>query len=200
MAEGEERAGAVDERRETNRAGSSLAGAAFLAYWVVAVAFGAMHVHAAGWPQGGAPLSSELEGRMLHTTGLVESWQFFERDLRADQLYVMKKEGGAFHTIAPIANGEPANLFGVSRRARKEAVERNQLTAMVGKDAWSRCGDDLTACLSADSKEVSIENRASSPAYCGSLVLVRKTPVSWAYASTPHPPQTIYAVHVDIKC
>ena len=179
---------------------SSSAGAAFLIYWIAAVGLGAMHIHAAAWPRGGAPLSSELSGRMLVATGLVESWQFFERDLRAEQLFVMREQGSALHEIAPIANAEPANLFGIGRRARKDAVERNGLVARIDKDAWSRCGGGLDACLAADVRTISIDNPASLPAYCGSLVLVRRTPVSWAYASAPHPSQTTYAVRVQIKC
>lgn len=200
MAGAEEQASAVDEPRPTTRHGSALAGAAFLVYWIAAIAFGAIHIHGAGWPQGGAPLSSDLEGRVLSATGLVESWQFFERDLRADQIFVLRKEGGVLHTVAPVANGEPANLFGIGRRARKDAVERNRLTALVGSDAWSRCGGDLDACVEANAKTVAIENPAPAPAYCGSLVLVRKSPVAWAYASAPHPPQSVSVVRVEVKC
>jgi antimicrobial peptide system SdpA family protein len=178
----------------------ALTGVTFIAFWVVAAFFGFIHIHGGGWPQGGAPLSSETEGRVLVATGLQESWQFFEKDLRAEQIFVMKKDGDAWTTVGPVANGEPENLLGVSRRPRKDAVERNRLVAYVRNDGWARCGDDLDACIDGARAPISINNPAPRPAYCGSFVLVKKAPVSWAYANVPKPPQTVLAARVEIKC
>ncbi len=191
--------GATDDAEHTPRA-RAITGATFVACWIVVAFFGFVHIHHGGFPEGGGPMSSAIEDRVASASGIQESWQFFEKDLRAEQVFVLAKDGASWREIAPVANAEPRNLFGVGRGIRKDAVERNRVVALVGKGEWVRCESELADCIDRAQKVTEIANPAPHPAYCGSFVIARKLPVSWAFAKTPHPSQTIMVARVEIRC
>jgi antimicrobial peptide system SdpA family protein len=176
------------------------AGAAVIVYWLGAVTVGFFLVHGAAYPGGGAPLSTGLEQKVLLFSGAQENWQFFEKDLKADHVLIARREGGRWAIVSPSANAEPKNLFGVSRRPRKDAVERNRLVAFVKKEDWVPCAGELDACIEAAQSPITITNPAPNPAYCGSFAIVRREQIPWAWASAPNPTYPTFVVRMEAKC
>jgi antimicrobial peptide system SdpA family protein len=177
----------------------NIVGAATIAYWLGAATVGFLLIHGAAWPEGLAPLSTGVEKRVMAFTGVQESWQFFERDLKIEQVLVARRAGdGSWSVVAPVPNASAENLFGVSRRPRKDAVERNRLLTLVAKDQWQSCTGELGPCVEA-APTIALTNPAPSPAYCGSLTLVRKETPHWAWA-TSKVLRPFFFVRVDVTC
>jgi sporulation delaying protein A len=124
-----------------------------------------------------------LSGLRVETVA-PEGWKFFTKDPQEPSLRVFTRADGQPWTLASLgANGEPRNLFGISRAPRARNVELGLLLYQLPESAWRPCDKDPLSCLDETETPTTTEGTSSSHFVCGTVGLVMSKPVPWAWAS-----------------
>ncbi len=133
------------------------------------------------------PLRHSLRLRRNLVAVSPQGWAFFTRDPRepVDRVYLQR--GGRL-VEADYTNTSGRNLWGLRRAARGVAVELAALLAQIPDGQWSDCSDSPPACVaSLDGAPPTVANSAVRQSLCGTLVVVRRPPVPWAWSRSPRP-------------
>lgn len=147
-------------------------------------------------PEGPVKLISNL---------FTQGWGFFTRDAREDQvkIAVLPPTSDRWTVIDQDGIMQAKYAFGLSRMSRAESIDINILFGATDENTpWTECPPaTLSSCLEALSPETKV--RVSPVIYepiCSSeVVLIRETPIPFAYRDLTRSKQT-FATMLAVQC
>lgn len=173
-----------------------LAGAtalALLGAWLVLLAYA---VHPALPPNAvQLPAAEHVQARLW----LPQGWAFFTRNPREDDVFLFRRSGAAWRSVALGPASRPAYMLGLRRLPRARNIELGLVIACVPPSAWKRCSVRPQECAATIGETTVAKNPTPHASLCGVLAIVRQPPVPWAWGrSDVVMPST--AAGVDVKC
>ncbi|MGW7007988.1 SdpA family antimicrobial peptide system protein [Streptomyces sp. NPDC054933] len=132
-----------------------------------------------------------------------ENWAFFTRNPESVQNGIY-----AYGTDRTIRNllrtpqGEPSNLFGLSRTQRAQGPELGYINAAAAH-TWSPCSGYLTDCLSEASRKPSlmVNNTSPLPTICGDAYITQEQTVPWSFRNqVSYTRRVVQVAHLDVRC
>lgn len=144
------------------------------------------------------PLESEI--RFSLRSLAPQGWAFFTKDPREHRTFALIRSHDGWRLALVGPHAEARNLFGLDRRSRAQGVEIGLLQGQVTRDAWSPCAGRPEECLEQIAAATSLRNPSPEPSLCGTVGLVRKEPVPWAWAGVRHTvsmPGLVLRLHVQ---
>ncbi len=148
------------------------------ACWSVATLY-AVH---GGMPHN--PVHLPLENPVSISTVMPEGWAFFTRSPREEYAVALTRIGDRWAPASFGTHNSATNLFGIVRKSRAQAVEVGALVAKVPSAKWVECQPDESDedCLGHTPINAATVNAAAVPSLCGSVGVVKRLPVPWAWA------------------
>ena len=129
------------------------------------------------------PLGRTLETNVVSQI-FRQGWGFFTRDAREDMVSVARLDDAVWRTAGGQAMSSSENSFGLSRTARLIEQDVGYILASLPEDSeWIDCIDraSLTSCLQDLDPAAAVSISPIDADFCGSVALVRQTPVPFAY-------------------
>lgn len=116
-----------------------------------------------------------------------QGWAFFTRSPReARQLaYGRGREGWKNATKGPHA--QLRNALGLDRGSRAQGVEIALLMSAAGAGEWQGCEGAVLGCLDTVPRGPAVRNGSPNPSLCGTVAIVNRPPVPWAWVRSPEP-------------
>jgi antimicrobial peptide system SdpA family protein len=146
---------------------------------------GAYALHGAA-PHNPVPLPYERELRVNFF--LPEGWAFFSKSPRDEQAVLLNKHPGQWVPSVPTSSAQPGQAFGLSRSGRRQWMEFGVLRQAGGSAArWYRCSVALADCLDRLPATDTVRNPVPFATICGTHVVVRHSPLPWAWARSEKP-------------
>lgn len=155
---------------------------AIVAFWV-SVIFYVVHSQL---PSNAIRLPGQEQSRLTITTLTPQGWAFFTKSPREPQIGVWRLAGASGWQDARLGpHSELWNVLGFDRRSRAQGLELGIMQTAVPQGKWTPCdGADVHACLARTPSVVTIRNLAPNPIHCGSIGLVQREPLPWAWAGS----------------
>jgi antimicrobial peptide system SdpA family protein len=113
-----------------------------------------------------------------------QGWGFFTRDPREEDIAVhVRDAAGAWRPAGIGPNSRPRYVLGLDRAPRAQGVELGLLMAELPTKAWQPCPHaDAGPCLEALPVAATVTNPTPGPSLCGTVGVVLRPPVPWAWA------------------
>jgi antimicrobial peptide system SdpA family protein len=127
------------------------------------------------------PVHLPFESALRPAVLAPEGWAFFTRDPREARMFVFARDGGGWRSALLAPHGQPHNLMGWNRKSRAQGVEAALLVDGTSREAWRPCEGRLDACLDALGPGMATRNRSPRPTLCGTVAVVYRPPVPWAW-------------------
>lgn len=129
-----------------------------------------------------------------------QSWGFFTRDAREEQLYVYEFDSNQQKWIEKrrVRNGNPLNAFGLKKDARLNSMELAYVKSRVLEREWLKIRGDINEFVG-KIDTVEVKNMMIQPNYIGDFILELKEPVPWAWSRNdvlPTMPSKIVMVQI----
>jgi antimicrobial peptide system SdpA family protein len=132
---------------------------------------------------------------------LPQGWKFFTRDAReSQQTMQVRVREGRWADASGGPNAEPAHLFGASREGRAQAIEISELLAAAGHVTFAPCTGAVTSCLEAATPAARVQNVSARPSLCGSIGVVHRAPIPWAWARGGAKEMPTTVVRLEVSC
>lgn len=128
-----------------------------------------------------SPISLPLADRMRPAVVAPEGWAFFTRSPREPRPTIFLRAAGGWREAGRGQNALPRYAFGLDRTARGEGAEVGLLLERV-RGAWKPCTAPDEACLNAAAPAARVRNLLAHPRLCGTVGVVTRPPVPWAWA------------------
>ena len=129
-----------------------------------------------------------------------EGWGFFTRDPREPDLYLYRQTGDGWVPFSTIPLAHPRNLFGISRTPRAIPVELAALLENVAEEDWTECDSDFREHV-AELPRRRVVNKMPNAAITGTVCVVSREPVPWAWASeTDSDDLPCWVVMLEVEC
>ncbi|MEU8204047.1 SdpA family antimicrobial peptide system protein [Streptosporangium sp. NPDC049046] len=170
----------MTETAMARRLGWALVG--IVAFWG-SVIFYVVHTQL---PSNAISLPGQEQLRLTITTLTPQGWAFFTKSPREPQIGVWQPANtGGWQDARLGPHSEPRNVLGFNRRSRAQGLELGIMQTSVPADGWTACdGGDVASCLDRATSAVTISNIAPNPIHCGSVGLVQREPLPWAWAGS----------------
>lgn len=140
------------------------------------------------------PMEEDLDLQVL----LPQGWNFFTKDARSPRMQYYRTNGGSWTSINLGPNSRPTNAFGLNRQARGQGVEAGLLLQSIPDSSWMDCAAPAPECLSEAALADTVRNPSPSPSLCGTVGVVRRPPVPWAWSRSGrsiHMPGNAIKIH-----
>jgi len=157
-------------------------------------------VYAAHVPLSANPLNLPGENKTAMVKIFPQGWKFFTRDPRLAEPTPLRKVGDDWVPLENAGSATAANFFGASRQGRALGPELNWVLAPIAESEWQSCDGPAASCLAkAPTKQV--ETQLKHPQLCGSIGLVTRQPVPWAWAKrSPAVTMPSKVLRLEIRC
>jgi antimicrobial peptide system SdpA family protein len=144
------------------------------------------------------PLVKTLRVRIFMPQG----WKFFTRNPREEQIKALSKDSeGKWQSALIGANASVANLFGLRRNSRAQGIELGLIVTSLKKNQWVECKDRLDICAEKTCNVGHVANTSPNPTFCGEAVLIKQSPVPWAWSRAKRPViMPSKCVRVNVSC
>ncbi|MEV0828180.1 SdpA family antimicrobial peptide system protein [Nonomuraea rubra] len=134
-----------------------------------------------------------------------QGWAFFTKSPRGYTFKVMGLRDRTHVQISRKSQADAVWLFGANRMMRSEEYEIASMVKDSSSAGWTPCRvDDAEGCLVGIDRDdfaqaATIVNRVEAPRFCGSVTLLRKKPVPWAWAGKREAMPQEYRI-VNVRC
>jgi len=129
-----------------------------------------------------------------------QGWKFFTRDPRLAEPTPLRKVGDEWLPFENAASGTAANFFGASRQGRALGPELGWVLAPILDSDWRDCDGPIAECL-AQAPGKPIKTTLEHPQMCGTVGLVMRKPVPWAWAKrTPAVTMPAKVLRLEVQC
>ncbi|MCT9928955.1 SdpA family antimicrobial peptide system protein [Planotetraspora sp. A-T 1434] len=156
-------------------------------------------------PSNALRLPGQEQLRLSVTAIAPQGWAFFTKSPRDPQIGVwrlsVEPSGRKVWLDAKLTpHSELRNVLGFNRRSRAQGVELGILQTAVPRDKWTPCrGADVSACFDRVPSVLTLHNSSPDPIHCGSIGLVQREPLPWAWAgSTTVMPAKV--ARIEVTC
>ncbi|MEV4614326.1 SdpA family antimicrobial peptide system protein [Kitasatospora sp. NPDC049258] len=139
--------------------------------------------------------------RQYFNTVTPQVWAFFTKNPEEVQLGVYASRDGSVVDLLRTPQGNPSNVFGLSRSQRAQGPEMAYLNVSV--PGWQDCAGQLAPCLerSAATPAVKVENRSPVRTVCGDSFITQEFTVPWSYRNiVPYSHRVTKIAHLDVAC
>ncbi|GAA2929871.1 hypothetical protein GCM10020221_27130 [Streptomyces thioluteus] len=141
--------------------------------------------------------------RTVLNTVTPENWAFFTRNPQNGQsgIYAYGRDGSVRSLLAT-PQGDPSNLFGLSRTQRAQGPELGFLNA-AATTHWIPCAGFLEPCMKEAAARPAQKVTNSSPVatVCGDAFLTEEKTVPWSFRNqVPYTKRVVHIVHLDVRC
>ncbi|MFE3184241.1 SdpA family antimicrobial peptide system protein [Streptomyces violascens] len=132
-----------------------------------------------------------------------ENWAFFTRNPQSEQTgaYALGADGSP-RNLLHTPQGNPSNMFGLSRTQRAQGPELGFFNA-AATGHWSDCGGYLEDCMreAARKPAVKVDNTSPVPTVCGDSYLSQEQTVPWSFRNqVSYEKRVLRIVHLDVRC
>jgi len=132
-----------------------------------------------------------------------ENWAFFTRNPQSVQngIYAYGRKGDV-ENLLRTPQGNPGNLFGLSRTQRAQGPELGFINAAAAKH-WTACDGYLADCLKKASERPALKVKSKSPlpTICGDSYLTQEKTVPWSFRNqVSYERRVVRVAHVDVAC
>jgi len=147
------------------------------------------------------PLRLPFAAEVKASFWVPEGWAFFTRDPRGDLLTLMRLTPDGWVPAGPGVQSEARYAFGIMRHPRAENSEALRLVKQVPSSAWAVCEGGAAPCLDGMETSLRTESPSARPTLCGTVGLVKRPQVPWAWSRGPTPAQMRGTVaRVEVAC
>ena len=116
-----------------------------------------------------------------------QGWGFFTRSPREDRQLVYGRGRDGWKSAAKGPHAQLRNELGLDRSSRAQGVEIAMLMGAGAARAWRACEGKVTACLDTLPRGAAVRNPSPNPSLCGTVAIVNRPPVPWAWVRSPVP-------------
>ncbi|GAA0389673.1 SdpA family antimicrobial peptide system protein [Streptomyces luteireticuli] len=141
--------------------------------------------------------------RTVLNTVTPENWAFFTRNPQNGQIGVYASgRDGAVRNLLVTPQGDPSNLFGISRTQRAQGPELGYLNAAAAS-RWVPCAGFLEPCIKEATARPAqqVTNSSPVPTVCGDAFLTQEKTVPWSFRNqVPYTRRVVQIAHLDVRC
>jgi antimicrobial peptide system SdpA family protein len=145
-----------------------------------------------------SPLRAPAGRRIQMLAVAPQFWGYFAAPLQ-DRMELFRLRGGAW-VRADFPLSSPRNLFGLRRGPVLHSTELRALLREAQPE-WSEATLRESDVPEATTPGVSVRNLARQPQLCGDVLVVERTPVPWAWASSRRGvSMPVKYARLDVQC
>ncbi|WP_185981589.1 SdpA family antimicrobial peptide system protein [Skermania sp. ID1734] len=130
-----------------------------------------------------------------------QGWAFFTRTPREEQFNAYAPDGPRLVALDRTPHSEIRNIFGLNRRSRKQLAELTLILDRVTDKDWQSCTASDLDCFRSLQSTTSVDNPQPFPNYCGTVIVIGREMVPWAYRQMTQSTLTNKrVVRLDVHC
>jgi antimicrobial peptide system SdpA family protein len=118
-----------------------------------------------------------------------QGWAFFTRSPREERQWVYGRDLDGWKRVMKGPHARLSNDLGLDRGSRAQGVEIAMLMSTAPSRAWQACEGAVPACLARLPRGTDVRNPSPNPTLCGTVAIVQREPVPWAWLNSPAPVQ-----------